>query len=154
MHWAILGLGGALVAFAALLKLVGGSSDLQQHALPFWSFATGIASLFLGGWHRDKAKVAPAGYAAGVTATIGAVSSHAAAATSPVLPTAPAMLPVHNLSSLQRSSMNAAPASATTATMSPVGASPDDIMARIRGLEAENDVLRAFLLEAKASISR
>jgi hypothetical protein len=151
MHWLMLGLGGALVILAALLKLIGGSSDLQQHALPFWAFLTGIAGLFLGGWQRDKAKVHAVGHAVMATG-MGSVSSHGAAAAGAVLATAPAMVATNSLSSLQRPGMSAAPAALAVAL--PSAFASDDIMARIRGLEAENDVLRGFLLEAKAAMSR
>jgi hypothetical protein len=144
MHWAMLGLGGALVVLAALLKLVGGSSDLQQHALPFWAFIVGIAGVFFGGWHRDKATFHAVGHAA-----MG--SGAGASAMGAVLATAPVMMAANSLSSLQRPAMSAAP----TAGAQLADAMPsDDMMARIRGLEAENDVLRGFLLEAKAAMSR
>jgi hypothetical protein len=154
MHWLTIGLGAALVALAAMLKLMGGTSDLQQHALPFWAFIAGITGLFLGGWHRDKAWGGPSpGYATAGHSTLAravmpalATGAHStvqgAAMAGTMLATAPAMLPTNSLSSLQRPSTAAAPAM------------PDDIMARILGLEAENKVLRAFLLEAKANISR
>jgi hypothetical protein len=150
MHWPMLGLGGALVALAAILKLTGGASDLQQHAVPFWLFVAGLAGLFVGGWYRDNHRVALAGGIAGAGGFSGAGSSavgHALASAGGAA-TAPAMqpAPLGGLSSLQRS-----PVKYDTS----VGKlSEADVIERIRSLESENDRLRAFLVEANTSISR
>jgi hypothetical protein len=165
MHWLVLGAGGAIVALAAVLRLAGGAGDFQAHALPFWLFILGIVGLFAGGWIRDNAKVAAS-----------PAFRHAATSVGPTaLAVAPQMAPPltgglssNSLSALQRPAatapaMNVQPmnvqamAAAATAAAGPalaasVGAS--DIMARIHALETENNILRAFLLEAKSSIAR
>ena len=150
MQWPMLGLGGALIALAAILKLTGGSSDLQQHAVPFWLFVAGLAGLFAGGWYRDNHRVARAGNIAGAANFSGAGSSavgHGLASASGVA-VAPTMQPspLAGLSSLQRS---------TVKYDTSVGKlSEADVIERIRSLESDNARLRAFLGEANTSIAR
>jgi hypothetical protein len=143
MQWPMLGLGGALIALAAMMKLTGGSSDLQQHALPFWLFVAGLAGLFVGGWRRDNHRVAlavgggPVGY--------GLAAAGDAAAAPAMQPAATAALS-SGLSSLQR------PAVKYETSVGKL--SEADVIERIRSLESDNARLRAFLLEANTSISR
>jgi hypothetical protein len=175
MHWVLLGLGAAGVALAAVLKLVGGVSDFQQHALPFWLFIIGVSGLFAGGWFRDKAIGTVSHAAAGLAASVatlapavapqlapaisGGLSSlqrHAAAVPTAALATAAA--PTSMLTIPTAPTGMLATAAAPTAMLATEVASavmaPADIMARIHALEAENNMLRAVLNEANSSVSR
>jgi hypothetical protein len=162
MHLPMLVLGGGLVVVAAILKLSGGVDDFHAHAAPFWLFIAGIAGLFTGGWYRDTGRHQEAMALAHVRR-----DAHAALAMAPAL--APQLAPavVGGLSALQRPVMNlvadrvVAPVAAVAPAVAPVLAAlvpattaAPDIMARITAVEAENAVLRQFLLDAGVSISR
>ena len=155
MHWVLMGLGASAVVGAAMLRLAGGVSDFSAHAVPFWLFLIGLAGLFAGGWLRDKGRVAHGQMAANHAGTAMSSSTSMAPAVAPTRaygdgPTpVPASVAVaaSGLSTLQRS-----PMAAVVPAAMPLGS--DDIMARIHGLETENNLLRAYLLDAKASIGR
>jgi hypothetical protein len=140
MFWA----GLPLMAVAATLGLSGigqAGSDLQRHALPFWLFVAGLVLAVVGAWSRERQRGG-----ATVAAVTAAIPAAAAAAARSV--------ETGGLSRLQRPSMN--PPAAVTPTVIPPGAAatPPEMMERIRAFETDNARLRAFLLDAKASIAR
>jgi hypothetical protein len=147
MFWA----GLPLMAVAATLGLSGigqAGSDFQRHALPFWLFVAGLVLAVVGAWSRERQRDGATGPA--MTAAI--------PATAPATAAARAVTETGGLSRLQRPSMN--PAAAMIPTVSPAiiapgaAATQPEMMERIRAFETDNARLRAFLLDAKASIAR
>jgi hypothetical protein len=177
MQWPMLVLGGGLVALSAILKLSGGATDFHAYAAPFWLFIAGLASLFTGGWYRDKERAAvgmerrdfvatsltsglaghglvPAGHAAVAPAMhpalSGGLNSGLNGGLNGALHGGSQAVPHEALSSLQRPATKQAGMYATS-----VGQlSEANVIERIRSLENENERLRAFLGEANTSISR
>jgi hypothetical protein len=153
LHWVMICLGLPMMATAAFLNrsVLTDATDFQRYAFPFWLFLSGVILVFAGTWLREQLRSAPA------KLTPVAVGPLLASSMPPVSSTNLATgldqgANVQHLRAIDTGSLSALPPRSASGGVGSLTSAEQQ--ARLLAFESDNERLRGFLRDAKASVSR